>query len=202
MDFPFKVTQEAGTYQFLHIKVNPDNRTITDSNLQLQVYLTLARKLSLGLNCYALVPYSPIIVELWPQSVKVSYRYRLLVDDFNGMGIDRGFQPVNNNTPEMALVALKDLKTLRSISEDSLGEYASEVSIFLLHPGRLLALTNLLRAEVAPFMPRFLQNNELFIHLTCGKAQGYYDGILIRSLTDVSQQINGAIQLTQTGNLL
>ncbi|WP_431199587.1 hypothetical protein ACQ86K_00945 [Mucilaginibacter sp. P19] len=202
MEFPFKVTQEAGTYQFLHVKASPEHRTIQDSNLQLQVYLTLARRLSLGLNCYALMAYSPVIMELWPDAVKVNYRYQLLADDFNGLGIDAGFQPANAGTPEMLLVTLKDLMTLRSIPEDSLGENSSSVSIFLLHQGRETSLKTLLQAQIAPFMARFLQKNELFIHLTCGKDQGYYDGMLLRSQTDMTMHIKGAIQLTQTAGLL
>ncbi|QEM06168.1 hypothetical protein DIU31_022600 [Mucilaginibacter rubeus] len=202
MDFPFKITQEAGTYQFLHVKANPEHRTIQDSNLQLQVYLTLTRRLSLGLECYALLPYSPVILELWPDAVKVAFGYHLLADDFNGLGIDKGFQPAINDGPEMVLITLKDLMTLRSIPEDSLGENASAVSLFLLHPGREIVLKKLLQAQIAPFMARFLQKNELFIHLTCGKEQGYYDGMLIRSQTDITMHIQGAIQLTQTAGLL
>lgn len=51
-------------------------------------------------------------------------------------------------------------------------------------------------------MARFLQKDELFIHLTCDKEKGYYDGMLLRSRTDMTMYIKGAIQLTETDGLL
>lgn len=202
MNFPFKVTQEAGTFQFLHTRVSPNHRTIQDSNLQLQVYLTLSRRLSLGLNCYALLPYSPDLLTLWPDSSAVNYKYHFLADDFNGLGVEKGFEALKDGSPLMLLIKLQDVMTLRSIPEDNLGDRSSNVTLFLLHSNRENALLDLLRSTIRPTMVRFLQSNELFIHLTCGKEEGYFDGMLIRSLTDLTARISGAIQLTQTAGLL
>lgn len=202
MNFPFKITEESGLYQYLHIKASPEYRTLKDSNLQMQVYLTLAKRLSVGLNAYALLPFSPDIAELWPGYIPVNYKYRFLANDFNGLGIDQGFQRLEDGSPLMVIFALKDLMTLRSIPEDCFGDRASSVSLIFVHAGREAALKALLQGEGFPDLGTFLMKNELFVHLTCGKEQGFYDGLLLHSLTDISAQVRGAIQLTQTAGLL
>lgn len=201
MNFPFKITHQAGLYQFLHVKANPDHRTIKDSNLQLQVYLSLARRLSLGLNCYALLPYSPDVAALWPAHIPISFRYQVLNDDFNGLGVDKGFERLTDGSPLMLLLTLKDVMTLRSIPEDCLGDHASIVTLFLLHTGRESALKELLQSAENPDIAAFLKRNELFLHLICGKEVGYFDAMLIRSTSDITTQIKGAVQLTQTTGL-
>lgn len=202
VEIPFKVSQENGLFQFLHIKAVSAFRAISDSSLQLQVYLTLTRRLSAGLDCYALLPYSPDVAERWPHYIPAHYRYQLLADDFDGLGIDNGFKRLKDGSPLMVMSSIKDVMMLRSLPEDALGEKSSDVTFFFLHPDREHLLKEVLQGQDLPDLGKFLVKNEFFLHLTCGKEQGYYDAMLLHALSDLTSRIKGAIQLTQNSGLL
>lgn len=165
----------------------------------LHQYLSLAKRLTEGFNCYVLIRRSPFLSEVLPAVFTTDWHYQVQADDFQGLGTDSGFRRSrllsNGNTvkEKSAFFPLKDLLTLQSFPEDTFGDTESQLSIFGLSTTSERELVSFMRtASRPPHLSEILRDSELFIHLSCGKSSGHYDSVVINSVRSLDTQL-GAV---------
>lgn len=190
MNAPFKITKKGRIYRYLQVHTSQGKNSVEDSNRQLQIYLSLIGSVAKDLEAFIALSFSPYVGEVIKTYLLVECRYELEANDFFGIGVDKGFQ---RSSFSQMFFSLKDIMTLRSFPEDSLGDKASELSVFLLHKDRKNDLIASLNCKDPFYLNNFLRPGEKFAHLTCGKAQGYFDALLICSNGNITQELEGFI---------
>jgi hypothetical protein len=193
MDITFNQTSGEGLNIYLFIKQTAADHCATS---HLHYYLSLAKKLTSGLNCFVLIRYSPFLAEVLPVIYTTDWHYNLQSDDIQGLGMDLGFSLFrklsngNGIKEQSAYFSLKDLLTLQSFPEDTFGDTSSSITVFALKSGSEQDLHSFLGMQRIPYLPELLVESELFIHILCGKCSGFYDAILIKSVQSIAHSIN------------
>ncbi|QEM07072.1 hypothetical protein DIU31_027510 [Mucilaginibacter rubeus] len=196
MNITFNQTSGEGLNNYLFVKQTATDHRTTQYYKHLHYYLSLAKKLMSGLNCYVLIRYSPFLAEVLPVIYTTDWHYNLQSDDFQGLGTDLGFslshRLSNGNVVKEQSVyfPLKDLLTLQSFPEDTFGDTSSSITIFALKSGSEQDLHSFLGTKRIPYLPELLLESELFIHILCGKCSGFYDTISIKSVQSIAHNIN------------
>lgn len=197
MKAPFKITKKGQIYRYLQVHVTQGDKSVDDSNRQLQIYLSLIGSVATDLEAFIALSFSPYVGEVIKTYMLIECRYELEANDFFGIGVDKGFQ---RSPFSQMIFSLKDIMSLRSFPEDSLGDNASELSVFLLHKDRKDDLVASLECKDPLYLNNFLRPGEKFAHLTCGKTQGYFDALIICSNGNITQELEGFISQHQLGD--
>lgn len=184
-----------GMYSYLNIeKPNTDGGHTAEQRAiahraHLDKYLSLTRLLTPGRDNFVIIRRSPHA--LTAVSAQYSYAsdwyYGFIADDFNGMGVDKGFVKVDDHTRQYLLAYMGDLMSLKSFPEDSLGENYSQITIFALAPGRWVDLRVEMQKLHPPSLREFLRDTERFINILVGKEEGYHHAMLVRSKADIKE---------------
>jgi hypothetical protein len=200
MEIAFKETFEDGLFSYLYVKETAGLQNPVAGKLNFHIYLSLAQRLTTGLECYVITRNSPFLHEVLPEVHLTEWFYHIQSDDFYGLGVDRGFahsHRLNNGRSvkeQAAVFPLKDVMTLQSFPEDTFGDSASHLTIIALKPGSESELLSFLGTGKVPDLPELLLQKELLIHISCGKAVGYYDTVLIKSMSDCIGRIAQIIE--------
>lgn len=160
---------------------------------QFHYFLALAQYLTECHKRYVLMKYSPnLSKQPFIANLKFTkWKYAILNNDMEGLGIDKGFINIEKNSEEQAVFFLMDtLFHLEKLPEDNFGESTSEVSLFGLAGNKTSDLGDYLQADIQPELSNFLTTKELFIHFAVSKAMGYYHSFLIKSVEDIEERIN------------
>lgn len=168
---------------------------------KLLFYLNFAVFLTAKLKKYVIVGNSPVaeFQDLFPTRNFVKWRYEMLSDDNLGMGADHGF--VSTAPNDSAIVApIESVRQITCLPEDLFADTSTNVTVFGLANGRIDDLIETLNGDNEPNVDKFLQGNEIFIHLMCGKEYGHFNGILIKSKHDLEEEIAAAQSVLDAGN--
>ncbi|HBQ37506.1 MAG TPA: hypothetical protein DD714_00590 [Candidatus Omnitrophica bacterium] len=80
----------------------------------------------------------------------------------------------------------RDLVTLQRAT---FCDASSEINLFCLKPGRKQSLLTALQAHEKPDLSKLLEPGELFIDLVVGIDRDYYDSVLIKTVSDISERL-------------
>ena len=161
-------------------------------NEQLHIYIALAEYITSHLQKFVIIKFSPYLSKLsfltWMGTI--NWKYIVLANDQFGLGIDKGFVNVDENSGELIqLCSLRNLLLLTEVPEDTFGDATSSLTIFGLNDDRINALEILMQSPQQPLLSEFLQQEEIFIHINCSKETGYYNSLLIKSKEDIEQKL-------------
>jgi len=199
----FKKTFNDGLFGYLYVQEAVSPRNAVADKLKFHIYLSLAQLLTAGLECYIITRNSPFLSEVLPVIHLSDWFYHIQSDDFYGLGIDRGFTQTHQLTngqeikEQAAVFPLNNVLALQSFPEDTFGDKASQLTIMALKKGCENDLLSFLGTRHVPYLPELLLQDELLIHLSCGKYIGYYDTILIKSVADYTEKINQALNVIE-----
>lgn len=160
---------------------------------QFHQYLALAAFLTEQLDTFIILKASPYTKKVMAdhRSCRSNWQYHFIANDFDGMGIDRGFVRISGHEEEQPLLSqMEMLLSLREFPEDSFGDNVSHISIFGLVQNRWNDLKTFLQQEHPPVLNGFLQQEELFMNILVSKAEGYYHALLIKSPSDIEYRMN------------
>jgi hypothetical protein len=159
MHWIFKKYQQNNLYNYLYVsgykgeghlkensvpqQVSYNNETYQKEwdNGEFQKLLELTSSVTSHHELFSLVEYSPLLdtVSFIDHYEKVSWNYELLANDFDGMGVDRGFKPTlqqnqnknqtHKHTKEAAVFVIKSLKELQQLPEEDFADAFSALSI-------------------------------------------------------------------------
>ncbi|RCH56859.1 hypothetical protein DJ568_03110 [Mucilaginibacter hurinus] len=202
MKAPFKIEQNGPIVRYLHVHAPAGPRAAGDNNRLLHIYLSLVQTLREGAAANIVIPFTPYVAEVVGSYQRVDLHYELIANDFFGIGVDRGFQRRGEAKNEQMIFSLPDVMSLRSFPEDSFGDNESAISIFINQASRKVDLLRFLRSTNKVRIEGFLREGEKFIHLTCGKQQGYFDAMVIYAYGDILQQITSDIDQKDLGGYL
>ena len=192
--------QQQGLFSYVDI-VRP-NATVRNPligltkelySYHLNQYLSLAEYLLSGLAKFVMLKATPYIKQAISTDVSClsNWNYYFLANDFNGLGIDKGFIDTNvYGMQQQYLTMINDLTALKQIPEDNLGDNVSHISFFGLIGHDFNDLKNFLQAEKSPALGDFLQEGELFINILVSKEEGYCHAMLIKSSTDIEDKLD------------
>ncbi len=188
---------DEGLYCYKQIAGKPEEiaeSPLETSQQRLHAYLNWAETLLEKRIIYCLIRRSPDVANqpYAAGSQHAVWSYNVHSNDFDGMGIDKGFEEksANKGTAVDSMVfQLASIQQLKELPEDAFGDFSSHVSFFGLQESREAAVKQFLAAGATPNLATFLQPKELFIHTTVGKEQGYYDAFLVKSGSDISAKI-------------
>lgn len=168
---------------------------------KLLFYLDLADFLTAQLQRYVIVRDCPIseFQRLFPKITFIKWRYEMLSDDRLGMGTDHGFVSTfgKNST---VIAPIESLRLITCLPEDLFSDASTNVTVFGLSNRRINDLVETLNSDNEPKVDTFLQGNEIFIHLMCGKEYGHFNAILIKSKHDLDEEIAAAQSVLDAGN--
>ncbi len=160
---------------------------------RLHTYLDWASSLLESHTTYCLLRYTPELVAkpFMDKVTRANWSYKVVANDFAGLGIDKGFEPAAAETDAgvSLLFRLSSPRQLKELPEDMFGDFSSQVSFFGLQNGREESITEFLSSGESPQLSDWLQPAEMFIHVAVGKEQGYYDAFLVKAGTDISRQL-------------
>lgn len=170
-------------------------------------YLALIDFCTSKLQRYCIIRSSPDNKEsILIDEISSSYwNYKLLSDDYFGLGIDIGFvqkheERKNLTKDEFCLYALENFLYLSRLPEDVFGEVVYQCSLFGLKDSRSPELRSFLQSSNEPDLNNFLQTGEIFAHIVVAKEVGYYNSILIKSKSDIERDIEGFNNIHDPGN--
>ena len=142
MELFFKKYQQYTLYNYLYVSghqavlnlgENPISQQISSNNEtygkeggeeEFQTLLDLASFVTSGQELFALVKYSPLLdsISFIDDYEKVGWDYELLANDFDGMGVDKGFKSIpqqnqdknqtHKHTKEVVVFPVKSLQEL------------------------------------------------------------------------------------------
>lgn len=166
---------------------------------ELNSLLSLGEYLAAQKDKYVLIRFSPELQSFCTvdSSAMVNWRYLVLANDFEGLGVDKGF--VKTESP-YALYSPHSLYDVQYLSEDVLEEEYSNITIFGLNRNSKERLRDFLHTDKTPFIQTLLSGNELFINIVCGKAYGFFNSFLAKSRVDLQEEINEFENVTDAAN--
>lgn len=160
---------------------------------QFHYYIALAEFLTEHLNKYVILRISPYLAnQSFIKEVEtVNWKYLLLANDYEGLGIDNGFINIRETSDEEhALFSVGSLLSLRELPEDTFGDKVSNVSVFGLTSNSVSDLQHFLHSAKQPDLSEFLQKGDLFINIISSKQMGYYHSMLIKSNDDIETELD------------
>jgi len=99
---------------------------------------------------------------------------------------------------QAGLFRIDSFERLVLLQRATLGDAASEISLFCIPSERKTALLHFLNSDQCPILADFLKPGELFVDIGVGVDRGYYDSILIKSVTDIEDRLQNLVkQYTQ-----
>ncbi|MDX5422200.1 MAG: hypothetical protein LPK14_08100 [Hymenobacteraceae bacterium] len=166
---------------------------------RLNEYLNLATGLAKGKALWLIVRETPETAEYLKQSwaERIRWKYDLIANDTEGLGVDRGFVPVeapysplhHDQGQTNLLFQVSDPSLLLNLSEDALGDVDLHVTVLGLQQ-ETRAVVEKLKEPHVPQLPKLLEPEDLFMHIVVGKEQGYYDAILIKAQRNMEEALN------------
>jgi hypothetical protein len=128
---------------------------------KLNQYLSLASFLEAQKEKYFLVRYSPTLESLCTidASSLVNWRYLVLANDFEGIGVDKGF--VKTRSPYAFFEASSPYQA-EKITEDTLEEEYSSITVFALNRNSEERLRRFLQTNDIPSVGNLLSDDEIF----------------------------------------
>lgn len=209
----FKSYEEGGLFCYLSIETPPleatlPNQVLSDGSRQeagnssrrLRRYLNWAETLAGGKSLWVIIRLTPESAELFGhlQPTGISWKYDVVANDTEGMGIDKGFvpaqapySPLNGDQSQGSLLfRLPDLKALLELPEDVLGDVNSPITVLAVQGEGSELVAKLKQQDAPPQISSLLGTNDLFIQLAVGKEHGYYDSFLVKA----NQNIEEALQ--------
>lgn len=214
MQWIFKKYKTADLYNFLYVSghKSPEEQSAVDQisysleelsgdllKQKLDIFLNFASSLTENLEKFAITNFTPALDAFIKSYDFIPWEYEMLANDLDGMGIDRGFQPAQQEKSNLyhslphhrqvvvlRLVALSDLVKL---PEESFDESSAAVSIFALARDRQKALVHFLNQKDRPQLQEFLSQEEIFVHIICARKAGFFDALLLKAKTDIEHKI-------------
>ncbi|GAB3832193.1 hypothetical protein GCM10028895_49570 [Pontibacter rugosus] len=128
--------------------------------------------------------------------VRVAWKYDVVANDTEGVGVDKGFVPVeapysalhSDQGSASLLFRVPDLRLLLQLTEDALGDVGSHVTVLALQQEDE-ALVDKLKGNHAPQLTGLLQGEDLLVNVVVGKEQGYYDTFLLKSQESMEEAL-------------
>ncbi len=217
MKLEFKTTHSDGLYSYRFVSGHERHAANTSdeeiarlkkSDMQypstllgtkMSQYMSLASFLLAQKEKYVLLRDAPDlhVQESIRNPLKVTWRYEIIADDFNGTGVDNGFVP--SKFPYLVYYS-NSLSHVEMLPEEIFEEEYSNVSIFGLTENATQRLRLLFDSPQAPSLKNFLKPGEVFIDLVCGKQYGYFNAFLAKSKNRLDDEFSAFENLTDTGN--
>jgi hypothetical protein len=146
-----------------------------------------------------LVRYSPALESFYTigASSLVNWRYLILANDFEGVGVYKGFV---RTEPTYAFYGTESPYHVEELTEEVLEEEYSNITIFGLNQKSKKRLHALIQTDQTPSIRNFLSDDELFINIVCGKQYGFFNGFLIKSPVDLQRKIEEFENVIDAGN--
>lgn len=167
---------------------------------RLAQYIQLAADLSIGKNLWVMIRETPESINHFGhlQPTRISWKYDLIANDTEGLGVDKGFVPVQDSDSPLhteqgqaiLLLQLPELAPLLDLSEDLLGDVASQITLLALQGEENEVVEEFQNKNNPPQLENLLKENDLFINLTIGKEQGYYDTFLMKAGQDLTEELS------------
>jgi hypothetical protein len=135
----------------------------------------------------------------------VKWEYEIEADQ-PGLAVDRGFIHAtacthilssdweSKHKDQAGLFRIDSFERLVLLQRATLGDAASEISLFCIPSERKTALLHFLNSDQCPILADFLKPGELFVDIGVGVDRGYYDSILIKSVTDIEDRLQNLVQ--------
>lgn len=210
MNLIFKTHQSGDSFTYLYVSGHRcDNPIECEDEFQKQYlqdditgnatyhrkllfYLDLASFLTAQLKRYVLLNYSP--VSEFQNSFKdlafIKWQYEFLSDNNTGMGVDHGFVSTTKNQNRSSVLApIENLRILTCLPEALFLDASTNITLFGLLEERTEDLVKFMNGDEVPVVDNFLQKQEVFIHLKCGKEYGHFNAIIIKSNHDLKDEI-------------
>lgn len=213
-EMTFKKIAAAGIFSYLHIDNQhyqspasfesnflnfPVTRAVDRhiSSAIFQYYLSVIEYCTGSLQKYCVVSPS-LALQVMPiyKVGPVPWRYELLADDQNGIGIDNGFIEA---APGLHLFGVKSFLQLNGISEDIFGEEVYSCSLLGLHT-KSTDVLSVLMSTTNPHLPSLLQPGEIFVHVTVSKEIGYYNAMLIKTRHEIDTTLRSFFNILDPNN--
>lgn len=155
---------------------------------KIEYYLAYVSLLADSQEKFLLIRDSPLLSSFSriKKRAQVKWKYEVIANDFEGIGIDKGF--VHAKEPHVLMYAA-DLYSVIDIPEDVFEEDYTSLTVFAISPGRVKLLEEFLNSEAKPQLENFLQDDEVFFNIISGKNYGYFDSVLVKSKTDIWDKI-------------
>ncbi|PRY13831.1 hypothetical protein CLV24_105201 [Pontibacter ummariensis] len=203
----FKTYREEALYCYLSAVSPPfvqnvprdDSRGSSgDSRKKLEQYLSKAADLSEGKNLWVMIRETPESARQFGhlQPLRIAWKYDVVANDIEGVGIDKGFVPVEapysplhgEQGQASLLFQVPDLMLLLRLTEDALGDVDSHVTVLALQQEEE-TFKEVLMGSRAPQLPAMLGDGDLFINIAVGKEQGYYDTFLLKARSNMENPL-------------
>ena len=155
----------------------------------INMHLSLAAFLVARKEKYIIVRYSPESDSLLKNkySFTTNWHYVVLADDFNGNGLDNGF--VKSAVP-YAVYRIDSPYQAEQLSEDTLEEEYSNVTVMGLKENSMERLRAFLQSDIKPALQIFLDDSEIFINIVCGKQYGFFNSFLAKSRIEIQGEFD------------
>lgn len=192
---------ETGWLSYPNVKAI-DSKVIQNTFYQ---YLALAQYCCEYLDKFCITSTNLVGVDMDPAGYlgQSLWKYELLADDFNGLGIDKGFVQTrfNANDPlPHAVIQLESFMDLTNFPSDIFGEVRNCCTLLGLKASGKSQLLDFLNSKEAPSIHQFLRPGELLIHAVVGKQVGYYNALLIRSALDLDERFEAFFNILNPDN--
>lgn len=211
MNIKLKKYYKEGFYNYLHVsghdcrnviecekefkEIYINSKTTTGSEIisEADSFLDLSYFLVAGLEKYALavIDYPP------GNSIVTKWKYELLADDFNGMGVDKGFVDIKSSKDKAMFF---ELPTRLHYTNKTLWNSIFEISIFGLLKNKKKHLMDFIMQQKKPVLKNFLKDEEIFIQIVKRNGYGYFNAVLIKSKKELDDVIYGYFNTTDAGN--
>lgn len=213
MNIPFKKTFQNSLYSYLHVSGHKCRNEIEckeeykDEYLgkslpsyesqkfnEINSYLHCSCFLMSNLEKYAISALN----DLTKDYELIKWRYEVLANDFNGVGVDKGFKELtfyNATYPAKGFF----FPFIETVHVSPAFDF-TEISIFGMKEERKDDLLHFLRKKEMPHLEDFLKEGEIFIHVVQGKEYGYFNAFLIKSKHDIDEHLVQFFNAIDAGN--
>ena len=195
--------QEWDTTPTPFTKFNVNNNNMEE----MAVYLGFVRQLCEEKPCYAIPNYyRDLAKQLTGLDFDfVKWEYEIEAEQ-PGLAVDKGFvraaacthlPPLDwesRHNDQAGLFQIDSFERLISLQYATLGDASSEISLFCIPSERKTALVHFLNSDECPLLADFLKPAELFVDIGVGIDLGYYDFILIKSVTDIEHRLQNLVR--------
>lgn len=130
----------------------------------------------------------------------VSWKYRVLADDVEGIGVDKGYVKRADGTHCMVVPA-DSITILEDFPEDMLGDDQDDVDIYVLPPGKRGQLLESLRSGTGPDLKNLLEDGGMFANMIYGKVFDHFNAFLIKTREEgLEEKIFAYSETLSSGN--
>jgi len=172
---------------------------------EVAIYLGLVWRLSEGLCRYGIPCHrrEDAACALDKVYEPTRWQYEVITEGREGTAEERGFVlgqssiagaktatgSLKNCQGEPGVFEISTFRDLVTLQRATFCDASSEINLFCLKPGRKQSLLTALQAHEKPDLSKLLEPGELFIDLVVGIDRDYYDSVLIKTVSDISERL-------------